>query len=133
MKTLLDEQMDIRMKGLLPHHPIFTLHEMGWLGLKNGELKLKMQEEAFEVLITADKNMPFQQNLAALPFVLLLIDTPILLFKYQSLFVPKIDGFLSNPPETFPKIVHISVDGISKGSKKAQLQQLLPEQDILFL
>ena len=133
MKTLLDEQMDIRMKGHLAGSDIYTLHDLGWLGLKNGELLDNMKAEGFELLITADKNLPFQQNLAALPFTLLLIDTPTLLFVHQVLFIPKIEGFLQNPPVPLPKIVHISVDGLSKGKKKEDLQKILPPGDLLLL
>ncbi|HRC86188.1 MAG TPA: hypothetical protein PK413_11310, partial [Thermoanaerobaculia bacterium] len=47
--------------------------EMGWSGVKNGKL-LALASETFEAFITVDKNMPFQQNLAALPVALIVLD-----------------------------------------------------------
>jgi len=38
---------------------------MGWSGLRNGELLEKMRPERFDVFITGDRNLQFQQNLPA--------------------------------------------------------------------
>lgn len=133
MKVLLDEQIDVRMKGLLEDFEVFTLHDLGWLGLKNGELREEMHAHGFQFLITADKNMPFQQNLEKLQFTLLLLDTPFLLWTFQEKFVPKLKDFLNNPSDPLPRIVHFSVDGISKGSKKKALSSMVETDQILFL
>lgn len=65
MKVLVDECIDWRIKRFLGE-PIEarSVHEMGWTGVKNGEL-LKLAEQEFDVLLTVDQKLPSQQNLAA--------------------------------------------------------------------
>lgn len=133
MKVLLEEQIDVRMKDQLMDFSVFTLHDFGWLGLKNGELREEMHGQDFQFLVTADKNMPFQQNLEKLRFTLLLLDTPSLLWTFQEMFVPKLRDFFKNCPDTLPKIVHFSVEGLSKGSKKNILLRMVGPEQILFL
>jgi predicted nuclease of predicted toxin-antitoxin system len=72
MKVLLDECTPRVVKNRLPAHDINTVQEMGWAGIKNGEL-LTLAEQQFEVFITTDKNLRYQQNLSQrkLAFVLL--------------------------------------------------------------
>ena len=135
MKTLLDEHVDTGFKTALSAAGIavFTVREMGWLGSKNGVLRAKMEAEGFKTLVTADKNMPFQQNLSNLNFAIVLMDTPSLSVKYQIQFLPKIQQFLAGEHDPLPKIVHVTVEGVSKGSKIEQLQKLVPPHDFLLL
>lgn len=63
MKILLDECVTKRLKRYLPNHETFTVTEMGWSGLKNGKLMSKAVENSFDILLTIDKNLSFQQNL----------------------------------------------------------------------
>lgn len=60
MKVLLDENLDHRLKIYVPNS--FTVFEMGWSSLKNGELLKRLFTEKFSFLLTADVNMPYQQN-----------------------------------------------------------------------
>jgi hypothetical protein len=62
MRVLIDESLPIELKDALTGFEVSTVKEMGWRGLKNGEL-LKRTDELFDVLITADKNLRYQQNL----------------------------------------------------------------------
>ena len=66
MRILLDESLPIELASELPGHDIISVHQMGWLGLKNGEL-LARATGRFEVMLTADQNLPYQQNLTRLP------------------------------------------------------------------
>ena len=69
MKILFDECVPKRLRKLFQKHDVKTVQEAGWGGVKNGEL-LKKASERFEVLITVDRNLAFQQNphvLAQLP------------------------------------------------------------------
>ena len=56
MNILLDECTPHVVKKRLPALGIRTVQEMGWAGIKNGEL-LKLAETEFEVFITTDKNL----------------------------------------------------------------------------
>ncbi len=62
MKLLIDENLPRKIKNFLPEYEINTVQEMGWAGIKNGEL-LKLASEQFDVFITLDQNLQYQQNL----------------------------------------------------------------------
>lgn len=63
MRVLLDEQLPRHLARDLARHQVRTVQQEGWAGLKNGEL-LRRAAEKFDVLVTADQNLQFQQNLA---------------------------------------------------------------------
>ncbi len=63
MKILLDECVTKQLKSYLPEFEVFTVREMGWGGIKNGNLMALCVEKNFDVLLTIDKNFPHQQNL----------------------------------------------------------------------
>jgi PIN like domain len=62
MNVLLDECLPRKLKYDLSGHTVSTVPEMGWAGTKNGAL-LRLAETDFEVFITADQNVEYQQNL----------------------------------------------------------------------
>jgi predicted nuclease of predicted toxin-antitoxin system len=62
MKVLLDECLPRRLKHELSGHAVSTVPEMGWAGTKNGAL-LRLAEATFDVFVTADQNVAYQQNL----------------------------------------------------------------------
>ena len=62
---LLDECVPRKFKLALPGHEVSTAREMGWSGKKNGELLALMRQHRFEVFVTADQNVEFQQNVKA--------------------------------------------------------------------
>lgn len=62
MKILLDECTPRLVKKRLPQFFIRTAQELGWTGIKNGKL-LSLAEGQFDVLVSTDQNLPFQQNL----------------------------------------------------------------------
>ena len=62
MKVLLDECIDRRFAREFPGLHIRTVPQMNWAGVKNGEL-MKLVEVEFDVFITVDRNLSYQQNL----------------------------------------------------------------------
>lgn len=72
MNIIIDECVPYVVKKRLPHRQIKTVQEMGWAGVKNGEL-LKLVETDFDVFITSDKNLRYQQNLQELTIAILLL------------------------------------------------------------
>jgi predicted nuclease of predicted toxin-antitoxin system len=62
MKILLDECIDRRLARELIDYDIKTVPQMGWAGIKDGQL-LTLAEVEFDVFITVDRNLSFQQNL----------------------------------------------------------------------
>lgn len=61
-RIIIDECVPAVVKRRLPHRGISTVQEMGWSGVKNGEL-LRLVAASFDVFVTSDKNLKFQQNL----------------------------------------------------------------------
>ncbi len=72
MKILLDECIDRRFAVEFPEHEVRTVPQMGWSGVKNGAL-MKLAEAAFDVFITVDRNLSFQQNLATYDIAVIVI------------------------------------------------------------
>lgn len=62
MRLLLDENVPRTLKGLLDGHEVTTVQECGWAGIQNGEL-VEKADGAFDALITADRQLRYQQNL----------------------------------------------------------------------
>jgi hypothetical protein len=62
MKVLLDECIDQRFASEITGHEVKTVPEMGWVNLKNGQL-LTLAQADFDVFVTVDRNLPYQQNL----------------------------------------------------------------------
>lgn len=65
MRVLLDECVPRPLRTHFPAHDVWTIRDMGWAGKKNGELLALMAANGFEVLLTVDRNLRFQQNLTA--------------------------------------------------------------------
>ena len=72
MKLLLDECVTGHLKRDLAGHEVHTVEEAGFKGLENGDL-LKAASGAYEVLITVDQNLPYQQNIAGLNIAILIL------------------------------------------------------------
>ena len=72
MKLLLDECVTRFLKRDLGAHDVKTVAEAGLRGLKNGAL-LAAASTTFDVLITVDRNLPFQQNITNLPIAILIL------------------------------------------------------------
>jgi predicted nuclease of predicted toxin-antitoxin system len=72
MRLLLDESVPVRLRDHLPQHQVFTVQEMGWGGSTNGAL-LVLAAQRFDALITADRNLQYQQNLQSLPVAVVVI------------------------------------------------------------
>jgi predicted nuclease of predicted toxin-antitoxin system len=62
MKILLDECIDRKLAREFPGYEVKTVPQMGWAGIKNGQL-LALAETEFDIFITVDRNLSFQQNL----------------------------------------------------------------------
>ena len=63
MKVLLDECVDARLAREIVGHDVWTVPQAGWAGYQDREL-LEKADVDFDVLVTTDRNIEFQQNLA---------------------------------------------------------------------
>ena len=64
MRVLFDQGTPVPLRQSLSEHSVSTAYELGWATLKNGELLRSAEEQGFEVLVTTDTNLRYQQNLA---------------------------------------------------------------------
>ena len=64
MKVFIDECVDWRLARDIIGHEVKTAHQLGWSTIKNGEL-LELVTKEFDVFVTVDRNLSFQQNLPA--------------------------------------------------------------------
>ena len=134
MKILLDEQLS---SDLLLHFPssfqIFVPKELGWSGYQNGLLREKLNERNFQFLISADKNMPFQQNFNKMNYTVILLDTPSMEWENQMLFIEKVTKFLLTLPNPLPKLVWVNIEDFAAIEKIQAIQKLLPPDQLLFI
>jgi hypothetical protein len=72
MRVLLDECVPKRLRAELAAHAVRTVAEMGWSGVKNGQLLQKAASD-FDCFLTVDRNLQFQQRIDALPLAVLVI------------------------------------------------------------
>ena len=75
MQVLFDQGTPVPLRQFLPHHSIRTAFELGWSALKNGELLARAEAEGFEALVTTDRNLKYQQNLADRRIAIVVLST----------------------------------------------------------
>lgn len=63
MRIFIDECVPRRFARELSEYDVSTPQQLGWLGKKNGELLKLLVEQRFDVFITIDQNLQYQQNL----------------------------------------------------------------------
>ena len=88
MKILLDECVTKRLKPYLDHFEVFTVSEMNWNGIKNGKLMTLCIENNFDLLLTIDKNLMFQQNLDKYEVTIVVLNSFTSKLEELVLFVP---------------------------------------------
>ena len=76
MLILFDHVTPSGVARFLPGHTVTKARELGWDTLGNGELLVEAERAGFEVLLTADKNMRYQQNLRGRKIALVVLGTP---------------------------------------------------------
>ena len=95
MRILLDENLHEGLAAAFAAHDAVHVNAIGWQGLKNGALFSRTEAEGFKAFVTADKNMPYQQNMKARPFVLIVLDIHPNILASQSACVPLINRALA--------------------------------------
>lgn len=75
MRVLLDECVPRGLRRELPDHEVKTVAEMGWAGVTNGAL-LRLAEKEFDVFLTVDRNLEYQQDLSGTTLAVILLRAP---------------------------------------------------------
>ena len=89
MRVLLDECVPRKLRRELTAHEVLTVTERGWSGIENGEL-LALAEAEFDVFLTVDQNLKYQQNLASFNIGLILLVARNNGFKALSPLMPRV-------------------------------------------
>ena len=76
MKILLDNCLDWRVRRLLAEHEVTHAKDVGWEKMENGKLLAAAANAGFDVMLTIDKKIRYEQNLATLPVAVMEIDCP---------------------------------------------------------
>src|SRR5260370_42662391 len=87
MRVLLDECVDWRLSRDLIGHQVMTAHQMGWASIENGQL-LALAAREFDIFVTVDRNVSFQQNLTTLPIPVIVLRAPTNRLADLRLLVP---------------------------------------------
>ena len=104
MRILLDESLPRRLRGELPGHSVSTVTQCGWSGLENGEL-LRVAAEEFDVFLTADQNLEYQQNLRELPLTVIVLVARNNTFEtLQSLMPAVLHRLADSEPYTLSRV-----------------------------
>ena len=73
MKVLLDENLPHALRAQLPGHDVFTVQYLGWSGTKNGRLLIRAVNAGFDVMVTMDDGVPYQQNISTLRLAVIVL------------------------------------------------------------
>ena len=101
MRVLLDECVPRALRKELLGHDVETVAEAGWAGVTNGEL-LQLAARHFDLLLTIDRNLEYQQNLAGLALGLIVVHAPS---NDVAVLRPLMPAVLAAIPETKPGMV----------------------------
>jgi hypothetical protein len=89
MRVLLDENVPKKLKRAFPGYVVSTVTEMGWAGTSNGAL-LAMAEGIFDVLLTVDKSIQYQNNFADKKIILVTMIVKQNKIQFLLPLVPKV-------------------------------------------
>jgi hypothetical protein len=101
MRVLLDECVPRALRKELPGHEVKTVAEAGWAGVRNGEL-LQLAAKQFDLLLTVDRNLEYQQNFAGLALAVIVVHAPS---NDVTVLRPLMPAVLAAIPTTKPGMV----------------------------
>jgi len=95
MRILIDECLDWRLCRALPEHHCTSVNQMRWHGLTNGMLLQKAQTE-FDVFLTGDTNLSFQQNLTRFNIAVVVLEARSTRLVDTIKLMPQVKSILTN-------------------------------------
>ena len=94
MRILLDECLDWRLCETLADHRCISVSGMGWNGVANGQL-LQMAEREFDVFLTGDRNLAFQQNVTKFDLAIIVLEAQSTRLADTAPLMPQVLAVLS--------------------------------------
>lgn len=98
MKRLLDECVDRRLAKEIGGHEVVTVPQAGWAGIQNGEL-LRLAQAQFDVFVTVDRNLSFQQHLPQFTIAVIVLQAPTNRLKDLRPLVPQLQQMVPVAPK----------------------------------
>ena len=105
-RVLFDENLPRLLRRKLPEFEIRTVQEQGWGAFKNGEL-LRRAEGHFDVLLTADRRMQYQQNLTGFGIGVVVIVTPRLQLQVLEVAIEPLRQAISGV--SLGQVLHVTI------------------------
>lgn len=99
MKILLDNNLDHRFGRLLAGHEVVHARWQGWAELRNGDLVAAAEREEFDVLITGDKNLRYQQNLKGRRVSIITLNSRLITMRHITPPAPMVLHAIASLPE----------------------------------
>lgn len=121
MRVLLDECLPRKLRWLLPGHQVSTAVEAGAAGRRNGDL-LRLAEAGFDVLLTADRNLSFQQDLRRYNIAVVVLAAPSNAIEELEPLMPEVLRRL--PALAGGHMIVIAAQGSEGGGTRRSLHQL---------
>lgn len=85
---------DKKLKPYLEGFEVFTVNELEWNGIKNGALMALCEKNGFDLFLTLDKNMMFQQNIQKLNITIVILNSLTSKIEELILFLPSLKAQL---------------------------------------
>ena len=101
MRVLLDECVPRALRDDMPGHEVRTVAEVGWAGVKNGEL-MRLAAGQFDILLTVDRGVEYQQNFEGVLIAVIILHAPN---NDVALLRPLMPAVLAAMPHTRPGVV----------------------------
>jgi len=98
VKLLLDECIDRRLSKEIKGHQIVTVPQAGWAGIQNGEL-LKLAQTQFDVFVTVDRNLAFQQHLPEFSIAVIVLQASTNRLQDLLPLIPRLQLILPSAPK----------------------------------
>jgi hypothetical protein len=91
---LIDECLNWRLGRALTGHFFSSVARMGWSGISNGQLLALAEQHAFDVLLTGDRNLGFQQNISHLRITIVILEATGIQLHQTLPLMPKVLALL---------------------------------------
>lgn len=88
MRIVLDHCVDWRLARLIQNHEVVMARRMGWDRLRNGDFVAAAEAEGFDLILTVDKNLRYQQNLADRKISLVVLEPRLVELPHLAPLVP---------------------------------------------
>ncbi|HLP00126.1 MAG TPA: hypothetical protein VK171_16135 [Fimbriimonas sp.] len=99
MKILLDNCVVRRFGDLLEGHEVIHASRLGWAELENGDLIRAAEADGFDVMITVDKNVQYQQNVTGRRISIIVLTPRFVFYDQIAALAPSIKLALANLPQ----------------------------------